>query len=89
MVPAVLTTPVDPVILRDEACELAAILRLFRSGRLIMDEVDLILHPLKVKLKPQLVETLLVHLERAQLSNWTQSPVGFSADAMATCNSSD
>jgi len=48
MVP--LTTPVDPAILRDEACELAAILRLFRGGRLIMDEVDLILHPLKVNI---------------------------------------
>jgi len=48
MVPPVLATPVDPDILRDEACELAAILRLFRNGRLIMDEVDLILHPLKV-----------------------------------------
>lgn len=36
--------------MRLESLELARLLRIFRSGRLIMDEVDLILHPLRSEL---------------------------------------
>lgn len=69
MVP--LTTPVDPAILREEACELASILRLFRGGRLIMDEVDLILHPLKVNFTALLACNFSL-VERIELPDWTE-----------------